>query len=351
MVFVGFLVQGAWKSSRFSMESSSLDIHVNIYPWLGTLQTLLEASDMVKQYLSSMLEAEKQETSHGISPSSQMAIQVTISSVRVMIGCLGKKAASVPKDPPFYPCLSLELTLVTLTGVDKVLFTVASCDLSSCWVACDNFSSSIWTPYKQANQLVLMNHMSLEGFLDSGNGVRAPKVDIKMSITMMKMWLSYQCSIPLLLVGSRVENLFSELAGDRGDTRAPQDDSTSARSSFFNMIQQYGSGFEEWSNLLSTFGKLECKVGSLSVLLSDDRSQTNFPLLDANIEHVQLEAKREKNSGLVVWGMELCPMLSVYNRRKMGWEAFLEPWSLKVSVLCIHQLSCNALALLLYNSI
>lgn len=318
---------------KYSMESSALEIHINIYSWLGTLQTLSEASNMVNQYLSSILDIDKQQTSGSVTASPQMSIEVTMVSVSVMIGCLGRKAASVPRHAPFYPCLSIELTSMTLVSMQKVLFTVAGCELSSSWVSCDNFSSPSWTRYKQANQLLFMNQMSLEGFLDLGNGVRAPQVDVKVSIAMLKTWLSYQCSIPLLLIVSWVESLSAEFHDGQRDSGVQLDDSASARSSFFNMIQHYGGGFEEWSAVPSTFGKLEFKIGSLSVLLSDDRSQTNFPLVDANIEHLQLEAKREKNSGLVVWGMELCPMLSIYNRRKMGWEAFVEPWSLKVSAL------------------
>lgn len=314
------------RSKDISVVCPRIEIDVNICPWAGTLDAGIEAARVVKQYSSTNERKDKKRCSSRL----ESLVSISISAFKFTVVCIGQNAGIASESTVFYPALIVNANSMAGSFDNAVEMSVSDVGLSSCWVTSASPPSMSWEVYKETRKLIHLNKISLKGSLKPSDHSSMVDVAFNLSMDTVKIWFSHHRSVPFLLVMTWANTIWLQLRLDRPEASDNRRDSTSAPSSLLNFIQQYGVGPERRTALFKLFGKLMCHFGSISLRLSDDRSQIDFPLLDSKIENVSMEAKREVSSSLFVWGMELCLRLSIYNRQKMGWEALVEPWSLKV---------------------
>lgn len=69
------------------------------------------------------------------------------------------------------------------------------------------------------------------------------------------------------------------------------------------------------------------QADKVAVLLSNDRHDTDIPIIEAAVSHLALDLAGQPEEQQVAgsWAMQL--HVDVYNNSLMGWEPLIEPWT------------------------
>lgn len=69
------------------------------------------------------------------------------------------------------------------------------------------------------------------------------------------------------------------------------------------------------------------QADKVAVLLSNDRHDTDIPIIEAAVSHLALDLAGQPEEQQVAGGWAMQLHVDVYNNSLMGWEPLIEPWT------------------------